>query len=248
VAISAPTALERPTVAARRDGDRITLRGCAEGVLNGAEADLLLIAVDLDGESMSRIALDRVDVSVERRKTWDGTRSLASVDLHDVGVAVERLLPVTVESESALARHGALALAADSIGGAAAVLEITIDYLKTRQQFGRPIGSFQALKHRVANLKTALVADTALVRSAAALEASGAPQAPGEVAAAKAQACRNYVEMAREAIQLHGGIGFTAEHVCHLFLKRARLNEALFGSASQHLDAVLEHFRKGVAA
>jgi alkylation response protein AidB-like acyl-CoA dehydrogenase len=122
-----------------------------------------------------------------------------------------------------------LALAADSLGGSAALLTLTIDYLKTRRQFDRPLALFQALKHRVADLKIALESADALFWARAIGAASLA-----ELGALKAWATTTNVALAEEAIQLHGGIGLTSEYYCHLFLKRALLNAALGGDADAH--------------
>ena len=250
-AVSTPQPLGPVTVRVLEDGGSIFLTGTAEGVLDGADADLVLILAAGPDGIPTRIAVEpHADgVEVVRNVTWDRTRSLATMTFAGTRLSADRLLPVSGASEEALASHAALGIAADAIGGSEAILAATIDYMKARQQFGRAIGSFQALKHRVANHKVALVADTALVASAASLAARGDGLAEAEVAGAKAQACSNYVELSRDAIQLHGGVGFTAEIACHLYLKRARLNEALFGSASWHLGRITRHIMgKGFTA
>ena len=119
-----------------------------------------------------------------------------------------------------------LALAADSLGGADAILAMTIDYLKTRRQYDRPLAMFQALKHRVADLRIALSGAEALFWNCLADEAASLAR----VGAVKAYCTNTYRQIAEEAIQLHGGIGLTQEHPCHLFLKRAFLNCAMGGS------------------
>jgi alkylation response protein AidB-like acyl-CoA dehydrogenase len=129
-----------------------------------------------------------------------------------------------------------LAIACDSIGGAKAVLDPTVAYLKTREQFGKPIGSFQALKHRCAEHKVAIEAADALVRDAVERWSNDAADAALFAALAKALACDVYAGVATDAVQLHGGIGFTWEHVCHRYLKRAKLNQTLFGGSAAHRD------------
>jgi alkylation response protein AidB-like acyl-CoA dehydrogenase len=248
-ALTAPAPFEALTVTLYENSGGIHLSGQGACILDGADADLLLVLARRAEGGLARVVVEpaRDGAAVTRQVTWDGTRSLAAITLDRLTVPTDRLLPATEESEEALAIHAALALAADSIGGSEVILGLSIDYLKTRYQFGQPIGAFQALKHRVANHKVTLVADSALVGAAAVLATTGDPLAAVEVAGAKAQACRNYVEVSRDAIQLHGGIGFTAEHVCHLFLKRARLNEALFGTAAVHFDRVRDHIVRSVA-
>jgi alkylation response protein AidB-like acyl-CoA dehydrogenase len=230
----------------REDSGSIFLTGTAEAILDGADADLVLILAAGPDGAPARIVVepDADGVEVVRNVTWDRTRSLATVTFAGTRLSADRLLRVSDASEEALASHAALGIAADAIGGSEAILATTIDYMKARQQFGKAIGSFQGLKHRVANHKVALVADTALVASAATLAARGDDLAEAEVAGAQAQACSNYVELSRDAIQLHGGIGFTVENACHLYLKRARLNEALFGSGSWHLRRITRHIMR----
>jgi alkylation response protein AidB-like acyl-CoA dehydrogenase len=178
------------------------------------------------------VTADRVEIAplagatLAPRATWDKTRRL-----FDVATRAEGIVLATGEAAAALVDRlqAALlfALAADSLGGADAILGRTIDYLKMRQQFGRPLALFQALKHRVADMKTWLSAAEALLWSRAV-----DPSATlAEIAALKAHACSVYRAIAEDAIQLHGGVGLTMEYYCHLFLKRATLNAALGGDA-----------------
>jgi alkylation response protein AidB-like acyl-CoA dehydrogenase len=111
-----------------------------------------------------------------------------------------------------------------------------VAYLGTRRQFDRPIGSFQALKHRVATWKILVEGISALARHCADLGAQGDAASSALSSSAKASATEAYMAVAGDAVQLHGGIGFTWEHECHLFLKRAKLNAVLFGSVIQHKD------------
>lgn len=158
------------------------------------------------------------------RPTWDETRRLfAPVDFTPGMVIAEGAAAEALAAR--LKTLLCLMLAADSLGGADALLAMTIDYLKTRKQFDRPLAMFQALKHRCADLKAALVTAEALLWS----RATDAEARLIHFGALKARACRVYAMVAEEAIQLHGGIGLTLEHPCHLFLKRAMLNAALGG-------------------
>ena len=116
----------------------------------------------------------------------------------------------------------------------------TIEYMKIRQQFGRPIGSFQALKHRVSTLKIGLEAASGLCGYAAEMMDAGDAERAVWASSAKFYACDTYVNVAAEAVQLHGGIGYTWEHECHLYLKRARLNQVLFGTSNEHKDEIAE--------
>lgn len=167
------------------------------------------------------------------RATWDKTRRLFDVDVGDaVGVVLAQGDAATALADR-LSALRSVALAGDCLGGAEAALAMTIDYLETRRQFDRPLALFQALKHRVADMKTALVAAEALFWARAGDEATDAVA----MGAMKAHAASVYRLIAEEAIQLHGGIGLTMEHPCHLFLKRATLNAVLGGDGDQWEEA-----------
>ncbi len=171
-----------------------------------------------------RIALHPLPLVATQRPTWDETRRLFDVTLDETGgLTLAEGVAATALAER-LQSQLLLALAADSLGGASAILALTVDYLKTRRQFDRPLAMFQALKHRVADLKILLEGAEALFWA----RATGIPTL-AEAGALKAYATATAVTIAEEAIQLHGGIGLTAEHHCHLFLKRALLNAALGG-------------------
>jgi alkylation response protein AidB-like acyl-CoA dehydrogenase len=185
----------------------------------------------LDADKASHILLvseDRIVLapiaSATHRVSWDETRRL-----FDVATGDEVILAKGADAAALANRLRSQLLlmsAADSIGGAEAALSMTIDYLKTRRQFDRPLAMFQALKHRVADLKIAHKAAEALFWD----RATGEPGL-AQMGALKAHCTKAYATIAEEAIQLHGGIGLTQEHPCHLFLKRALLNCALGGDA-----------------
>lgn len=169
--------------------------------------------------------------AITARDTWDKTRRL-----FDVAPTGGELVLADGAAAAALAERLQaqllLALAADSLGGADAILGLTIDYLATRRQFDRPLALFQALKHRIADMKTWLAAAEALFWARAAAPAPSL----AEIGALKAHATNVYRAITEDAVQLHGGIGLTMEHHCHLFLKRALLNGALGGDAD-HWEA-----------
>ena len=129
-------------------------------------------------------------------------------------------------------------LAAEQLGLAQRCLDLTVAYVKERRQFARPIGSFQALKHRLADLWTTITLARAASRYAAACLADGDPDAPVAVALAKSACCEAAVLAAEEMVQLHGGIGFTWEHPAHLYLKRAKAASVAFGTPGAHLAAL----------
>jgi alkylation response protein AidB-like acyl-CoA dehydrogenase len=129
--------------------------------------------------------------------------------------------------------RAAVAVACDSLGAAEAMLSATVDYVKVRHQFGRPIGSFQAVKHACADMLVQTSVARQLVNAAVAKVADGA-DASVAVAMAKSYACGAAVDVVGKAMQLHGGIGYTWESGVHVYLKRAALNRSLYGSAAAH--------------
>ena len=229
-------------VLTRGDGG-VILDGVAGDLLQGAEASLLaILARETSGEVFVVVEPAQDGVTPVLERTVDRTRHLARLELNNLGLPVERVLVAAPAGQirNALQTEAELALASESAGGAAEIFARTIDYLKIREQFGRPIGSFQALKHRCADHKVALTASAAVVREAVVLHAAKAPEAPAMAALAKAYACEVFAKVAEDAVQLHGGIGFTWEQDCHLFLKRAKLNQALFGTTAATLDRAAE--------
>ncbi|WP_459976661.1 acyl-CoA dehydrogenase family protein, partial [Mycobacterium avium] len=133
-----------------------------------------------------------------------------------------------------------VSLACEQVGGAAAVLESTIDYVKVRHQFGRAIGSFQAIKHRCADMLVELESARSAAAYASAALASGAEDAPIAASIAKAYCSSAYYHIAAESIQMHGGIGFTWEHPAQLYFKRAKSSEVLFGSPPWHRERIAQ--------
>lgn len=216
--------------------------GTIDHVLFADIADLLVLPVATrSGETrLAVIAAGTPGVTVASKPAVDLTRSLGRIDLTAVAVGQVDLIDMDQAGWAALCDHAALGLACDAIGGAEALFEITNAYLKVREQFGRPIGSFQALKHRMADWTVRIEAVKALVRHAATMLASGDADASQLASGAKAYACDIYADFAGDAVQLHGGIGFTWEHPCHLFLKRAKLDQHLFGDGKFHRDRVAE--------
>ncbi|WP_348674572.1 acyl-CoA dehydrogenase family protein [uncultured Abyssibacter sp.] len=170
--------------------------------------------------------------ALKARPTWDETRRLFDITFTDVNIDSGWRLAQGAAAETLVCRIETLRdflLAADAIGGATAALESTVNYLTERKQFGRPLALFQALKHRCADLKAHIAAAEALFADTLnqAESGFGQPQAALLAREAKLLATAAYTEAAEEAVQLHGGIGMTAEHPCHLYLKRAQLNEHL---------------------
>lgn len=237
----------RATLALPAHNDTLPVVG-ADGSVSGRLAhvqyadrvdEILLPVRNVDGTvCLAAFGADSAGVTVHAREVIDLTRSLAEVQLTAAALPPERVLQLETPHWEALLDFGAAAMACDSIGGARHILERTVAYMGTRKQFDRPIGSFQALKHRMASSKIQLEGVTALTRHACELLSAGGPEGPATVSCAKFSACDAYIAIAEDSVQLHGGIGFTWEHECHLFLKRARLNSELFGSSTLHRERV----------
>ncbi|MET9626537.1 acyl-CoA dehydrogenase family protein [Lentzea sp. NPDC006480] len=209
--ITSTDAFDYPEVNARSD----YLDGTARYVLDGDLAEILLVS---DGRSLYEV--DLAGVTREHTPTVDQTRRLATI--HFAKTPATRLGPWKPEIQDiALA-----ALAAEQVGAAQRALELTVEYTKTRVQFGRPLASFQALKHRMADMHV-------LVETAR----SAARAANDEVSAAvaKVYCSEAFLKVASEMVQLHGGIAITWEHDAHLYFKRAHGSSQLFGSPADHI-------------
>ena len=204
----------------------------------GTLGHLLLPVRSERGIDLAIIDASATGVVVTSAPIIDLTRSMCAVTLEGVQTDNAHRLALTAEQWNRLLDHASVALALDSVGGGMHILERTVAYMSLRTQFGRPIGSFQALKHRAASWKVSLEGARALTTQAASQLASAAANASSLASAAKASACDVYTGVAGDAIQLHGGIGFTWEHECHLFMKRARLNAAWLGTPLQHRERV----------
>jgi alkylation response protein AidB-like acyl-CoA dehydrogenase len=198
------------------------LTGVAHHVLDGAEADLLVVRAR-DGGQDALFAVRAADAVVTPAGTLDQTRSQATVEFRGSPAAAAGCPAGRAED---LLR---VMLAVESAGAAAHCLDVTVDYLKTRVQFGRPLGAFQALRHRCADL--AVEVTSARATAYAAVRAAGSP---AELAVLGPLAKRHCVDVfwhvAAETIQLHGGIGFTWEHEAHRYLKRAKTSQLLHGN------------------
>jgi alkylation response protein AidB-like acyl-CoA dehydrogenase len=169
--------------------------------------------------------VDLAGAEVTVAPMWDRTRDVIDVRLKDAMPA--GILPDAAATRAALTRAMALAVAADSAGGARSVTELTIAYMKTREQFGQPIAGFQALKHRAADLATKQAVADEMVRHAVQRTVADEPDADIWASLAKSEVTDACVFITTDCVQLHGGVGFTWDFDPHVFLKRARLNEVL---------------------
>jgi alkylation response protein AidB-like acyl-CoA dehydrogenase len=209
------------------------LTGTVRGVADGLAADVLLVPADGDLYAVDAGAAERTAVT-----SLDMTRPLCDVVLSE---APARLLASGDAARRALAAAlttGAALLASEQLGLAERCLETTVEYLKTRYQFGRPIGSFQGLKHRLADLWVEITQARAVARYAASCAATGDPDTGVAVAVAQAHCSAVALRAAEECVQLHGGIGFTWEHRAHLYLKRAKSASIALGTADRHRAAL----------
>ncbi len=217
--------------------DGYRLSGTLLGVVDGATADVLLVALRCAGDvALFLVERGTAGVTVSPHATMDGTRALATLHLDAVRVPTAAGLDGAGESLARALDRGAVALAAEQLGAAEVALDMAVAYAKVRHQFGRPIGSFQAIKHRCADLLVRVESARSAAWYAAAV-ADGAGEA-GELPLAASVArswCTDTVfEAAAENIQIHGGIGFTWEHDAHLYFKRAQSSAALLGDAAWH--------------
>jgi alkylation response protein AidB-like acyl-CoA dehydrogenase len=223
LAIPAGTAWGGNTVAVL-DG---RLTGSVRNVIDARGADLLLVPTDAGMHAVEVAHVRRTPV-----ESLDATRPLTDISL-DGAPAVAVAPPENRALDGALLVGGTV-LASEQLGVAQRCVDITVEYLKTRYQFGRQIGSYQALKHRMADLWSAVTQARAVARYAAASVADHADDAPVAVELALAFCGPIAVKAAEECVQLHGGIGFTWEHPAHLYLKRAKADSILLGSARAH--------------
>jgi alkylation response protein AidB-like acyl-CoA dehydrogenase len=225
------------TVSARPSGDGWTLNGTKRYVLSGAEANLVLVAArTAAGVSMFAVETPAEGLTQHQLPVMDLSRRVASLSLRDtpaVLVGEDGAGWATLEQVFDCALG---ALACEQVGAAAAVFESTVEYLKVRQQFGRPIGSFQAIKHRCADMLVELESARSAAAYASAAIADGADDASVSASIAKVYCSTAFYHIAAESIQMHGGIGFTWEHGAHLYFKRAKSAEVLFGSPAAHRE------------
>jgi alkylation response protein AidB-like acyl-CoA dehydrogenase len=231
------------TVSARAvpAGGRWALTGRKGFVLDGATADLLLVvARTTAGPSLFAVDRTATGLTADSLPTLDATRALARLTLDSTPAtligpegAAGRLLARVLDSAT-------VALAAEQAGGARRCLEASAEYARTRHQFGRPIGSFQAVKHKCADMLVQVELAEATVREAARLAAEGSADFPVAAATAHVVCSRASMFTAMENIQVHGGIGFTWEHPAHLYFRRAKSSQLLFGGPAVYYERLLD--------
>jgi alkylation response protein AidB-like acyl-CoA dehydrogenase len=222
------------TTSASQSGDGWTLDGVKMFVVDGRLADLLLVVARTD-DGLGVFAVDKEASGVTRTALapLDLTRPLARIELS--GAPAQRV--GTGDATGAIAHAldlALVALAAEQSGGAERALEMAVDYAKIRVQFGRPIGSFQAIKHKCADMLLEVESAKSASYFAAWSAAEGSDELPVAAALAKAYCSDAFFHVAAENIQIHGGIGFTWEHDAHLYFRRAKSSQLLFGDPQHH--------------
>jgi alkylation response protein AidB-like acyl-CoA dehydrogenase len=245
VALAEESGWEPAAVAAtaRETAEGWVLAGTKRAVLDGARADEVLVVARAEGtsglEGLGAFLVEGSDLDATPRPVIDPTLPLADLGLDGVVVPPDRVLapPGAEGLPEALERAGQeaiVALAASTVGACRVVFERTVDYAKVREQYGRPIGSFQALKHRMADMFLAVERATALCYFAALTIAEEDPRRAQAASMAKAAAGECQELVARDGLQLHGGIGVTWENDLHFSVKRAITGDTLYGNAVHH--------------
>jgi acyl-CoA dehydrogenase len=232
--------LDASATVAERAGDGWRLTGEKAHVLDGHVADVLVVSARTpDGTALFLVPRDATGVAIERQWRVD-LRNAALVRLNGVRVPSDAILAGGGNLLARVVDRATIALTAAMLGGMSAAFEMTLDYLKTRQQFGVPIGSFQALKHRAAKMyvETELARSAVMAAHRALADGADDKTVARLAGVAKARASDAYILIGNESVQMHGGIGMTDEHDVGFYLKDARATAILFGDAAHHRDRV----------
>jgi alkylation response protein AidB-like acyl-CoA dehydrogenase len=228
-------------------GSSVSLSGSAAFAPDASTSVSLLVPATASDGAPIVVVLDgsAAGVTVTDRPVLDLTRRLADVTVNGAPVDPDFVLSFRDDGGVALRRlpeRAAVAVACDSLGVAAAMLETTVEYVKVREQFGRPIGSFQAVKHACADMLVQITIGRELLQQAIDAVTQNDPSADAAVSMAKSFVCSAAVTVTGKAMQLHGGMGYTWESGIHLAVKRAALNRSMFGSPSQHLRGLARRY------
>ncbi|HLY83100.1 MAG TPA: acyl-CoA dehydrogenase family protein [Acidimicrobiales bacterium] len=229
------------TLQATRSGDGWVLNGHKMFVIDGHTANLLLVAART-GEDVSLFAVDGAAAGLTRTalSTMDQTRKQARLEFASTPA---RLVGSEGQGWAVLGKTldlAAVALAAEQVGGAQKVLEMSVEYAKVRVQFGRPIGSFQAIKHKCADMLLEVESAKSAAYYAGWAAAEDNDELPVVASLAKAYCSDAYFHATAENIQIHGGIGFTWEHPAHLYFKRAKSSELMLGDPTYHRELLAQ--------
>ena len=238
--------VEPVATTARRDGDGYVLDGRKTLVLDGHVASLILVVARTEA-GPSLFAVDAAATGLSRRplRTLDMTRKLAEIELAGVPARLVGAEGAAADVVERTLRLAVVALAAEQVGGAQRCLDMSVDYAKLRVQFGRPIGSFQAIKHKCADMLLEVESARSAAYYAAWAAADDTDELPLVASLAKAYCSEAFANAATENIQIHGGIGFTWEHDAHLYYRRAKSTEQFLGSPAAHRDALAARLLMG---
>ncbi|UCE86591.1 MAG: acyl-CoA/acyl-ACP dehydrogenase [Deltaproteobacteria bacterium] len=247
LAVAGPAGLRQPpdaSLRARPDGEAWILDGVRNFVVDGDCADEIAVAASVDcGDGVGLFVAPRDAARSERLASLDATRSLATLHFEAARIEPDRVLGEPGRGAEALRRtleEATVALATEITGTCQTLFDATLDYAKHREQFGRPIGSFQAIQHRFADMFIAIEKARATCLFAAMTLAEDDPRRGLAASMAKVAAGDGQRLLAKEAIQIHGGIGYTWEHDVHLLVKRIKAGDALFGTAAEHRARIAE--------
>jgi alkylation response protein AidB-like acyl-CoA dehydrogenase len=231
------------------EGESYRLSGQASFVLDGHCADLLIVAAraqgskGTDGISLFCLPATTTGVAARLLPTMDQTRRLAEIDLDEVRVPSSARMRGEAQAWPLLQEildRAAIALAAEQVGGAQRCLDMAVAYAKERVQFGRPIGSFQAVKHKCADMMIQLESARSAAYYAACIAADGGDDLSVVASLAKAYCSEASFQCAADCLQIHGGVGFTWEYDVHLYFKRARGSGVYLGDAAYHRERVAQ--------
>jgi alkylation response protein AidB-like acyl-CoA dehydrogenase len=247
-----PSAMLGPEGVTLRAADRgasFVLSGTKLFVPDAHTADAIVVAArtttgtSAEGVSLFLVPKETPGLEVKLLPTMDQTRKLCEVTLHDASVGRDALLGAAGAGWTPLGRvldRATVALCGEMCGGAQKVLDMTVEYAKIRHAFGRPIGSYQGVKHRAADMLVDVENSKSITYYAAWALDEGGTDGPLAVSMAKAYVSDAYRRVSAAGIQLHGGIGFTWEHDMHLYFKRAKGSEFTFGDATYHRERVAQ--------
>ncbi|GAA5149016.1 acyl-CoA dehydrogenase family protein [Pseudonocardia eucalypti] len=239
-----PWTLDGVHTRVRTDGDSVVLDGVKTAVQDAGGARWLLVtARDPDGPASFLVDRDTAGVAFRRLRFLDPTRAFYEVRLDGVRVPLERRLRGGPAEVQRLLDDASVLLSADVLGAMDRMLEMTVEYMKQRVQFGRPLGTFQAVKHKCARMAMLVHGARAATYHAAMAADAATPDAARAACVAASFSGDAAATVAGEALQLHGGIGFTWEHDLHLYLRRANADAVLYGDAATHRDRLCDLVR-----
>jgi len=236
------------TATATPNSDSFVLEGSKETVIEASTADEIAVIARTPGtrgdDGVGAFVVARADVRLDPIDALDPSRPLARVTLEGVRIGADRVLgapgPATAAAVRRAVELATTALAVETVGAAQAIFDMTLSYVKQREQFGAPIGSFQAIKHKFADMLVALERARATSYFAALTIAEDDDRRALATSTAKAAAGDCAALLAKEGIQIHGGIGYTWEHDMHLYVRRVKSSSLLFGNAAQHRARVAD--------